>query len=61
MNLKVQDDDDYKNVCNKGCSIWPEDPVKAREIIELAAKKALDVQDIDFALLALQSLEILAE
>jgi flavin reductase (DIM6/NTAB) family NADH-FMN oxidoreductase RutF len=60
-NLKLKDDDDYKNVFNKGFSLWSENPVKAREIIEIAAKKALELNEIDFALLALQSIEILAE
>ena len=57
----IKEHDDYKNIYNEGYALWQNDQIKAKELIETAAKKALAMHDIDFALLALQSIEILTE
>ncbi len=59
--INMRDDDNYTNVFNAGYSFWQRDPVKAKDLMETAAKKALDTQDVDFGILALQSIEFLTE
>jgi len=59
--MSLKDDDDYQKVFNAGYSFWHSDPATARELMEMAAKKALDTQDADFAVLALQSIGVLKE
>jgi flavin reductase (DIM6/NTAB) family NADH-FMN oxidoreductase RutF len=48
----------YQITCGAGFSLASSDRKKAHELIETAAKKALDVKDIDFAIKALLSIEM---
>jgi len=59
--IKTKEDDNYQNIFLSGYNLWQKDPVQARKTIELSAKKALEDHDVDFALLALQSSEILTD
>jgi len=58
---KMKEDDDYKKVFTAAYSVWPDNAEQARELVEISARKALDINDTDFALLALQSIELLTE
>ena len=51
----------YQDIFITGYKKWRKDPVQARKTIETSAKKALENHDLDFALQALQSIEVLTE
>lgn len=59
--IELKDDDNYKNIFCAGVSLINTEFEKAIELMEVAAKRALDKHDADFAILALFSINFYAE
>lgn len=51
--LGINDKGNYRKLFNAGCTFWETDPHKAKVLLEKSAKKALDADDVRFALLVL--------